>query len=108
MAFDITPVEQEVAETTLDYKGQSLGLKYYPAAVTPKFMGKLKEAETTGDQDALSNGLGDILSGWDMTRAGDPLPPDADTLSSLPFGLLGEIFRAVMEDSAPGEEGKKS
>lgn len=109
MAFDLDVVESEVRELPepVKYAGQELNVSYRPAVISTKFAGRMRKAEKDGNIEGMAQGASELICGWDMTRRGEPVEPDYDTLSALPIDLLGAIFGACLEDSSAGDDTKK-
>jgi hypothetical protein len=80
-----------------------LEITYRPSAFTAAAEEKYLDAiENKRVNLAYAQALSEILTGWDLTRDGEPVPITLDELKHLPAEFLAEVFLAIVQDNRMG------
>jgi hypothetical protein len=101
MPLDLQSYKATVKSVSVAVGGETLSVSYRPSELTPRFLKELKEKSTGGDAETTAEMLFHILTKWDVTDGGNPVPLTPEILASLGFDLLNAIVQAVMEDLNP-------
>lgn len=79
-------------------EGDPLHIEYRPGAITGICIAR---SDQEGGFDGTYAFLVDVLSDWDITEEGKPLPINDETLRRLPWQAVDAIKTAILEDARP-------
>lgn len=99
--MDLNAIASKTATTEVPFLGETVRLDYRPALLTRDRLAAL-DAENV-DEDTAATFLCDVLAGWDLTNDGEPLPITVEGLGKVPFPLLKEMMKGLVEGTKPGE-----
>jgi hypothetical protein len=92
-------LEQGLARLTTTYKSISITFEYHPDRVGMNLQRAIASVTRPPyDMGPICDELALVLSAWDLTRNGEPIPTTAEGLCSLPMGISSAIGREIMED----------
>jgi hypothetical protein len=119
MAFELNDLLSNQKWVPVEYGGEVLNVAYRPVATSMRKQAELQQA-FKNMQKAAAEGESElvqvdraaalfceIVSGWDMTMHGQPIPVTAETASLLPQTLFTAIMDAVLGDGKEAQEEKK-
>lgn len=79
-------------------EGEPLHVEYCPGAMTGLCIAM---SDAVGAFDGTYAFLVDVLTNWDITDGGVPLPISDETLRRLPWQVANAIKTAILEDTRP-------
>lgn len=92
-------LELGLARLQIQFKTLTIVFEYHPERVGMNLQrAALAAARPPHDIGPMVDELANVLAGWDLSRAGAPIPVTADGIGSLPMGISSEMARAIMED----------
>lgn len=102
----------------VEVNGVAFHVAYRPAATSLRRQAELQkrrrqlQAQDDGDEVEQTNEVGaifcEMISNWDLTSSGEPLPITPDVVTSaLPGAIFSAIMQAVGEDAQSAQEEKK-
>ena len=86
------------AEVIVSWEDEKVVVTYNPNAWTPDVEAMALETQGSG---GVADMLAGILTGWDITSQGEPFPPTAENLRTLPLLFLGEVLKTLAKEMAP-------
>ena len=92
-------LEADLARLSATYHNVTVMFDYHPARVGMNLQRAVASVtRPPHDMGPIADELAKVLSAWDLTRGGEPIPVTADGIGSLPMGLAAAIGQNVMED----------
>jgi hypothetical protein len=79
-------------------EGEPIHIEYRPGAITGLCIAM---SDAVGAFDGTYAFLVDVLTDWDITEEGKPLPINDETLRRLPWQAVDAIKTAILEDARP-------
>jgi hypothetical protein len=96
---DIQELINQCATVTLQYRPDwSVTLEYRPERYEHRMTARLIQIEETKDIDAIVDVLMTLMSKWDVTDNGKPLPITPEVLADRPLAFLSALLGAIQED----------
>lgn len=87
------------AVLTVPYKGIIITVEYYPDRVGMNLQRAIAAVSRPPfDIGPVADGLAHVLCGWDLTRAGEPIPITSEGIGSVGMSISTAIGGAIMED----------
>jgi hypothetical protein len=92
-------LEAGLARLTATYKTLTVTFDYHPDRVGMNMQRAIAAvSRPPHDMGPIADELAHVLSAWDLTRSGSPIPITADGIGSLGMALSSAIGAAIMED----------
>lgn len=92
-------LEAGLAVITVRYKTIDVTFEYHPDRVGMNLQRAIAAvSRPPHDVGPICDELARVLSQWDLTRGGEPIPITTAGIGSLGVGLAGAIGSAIMED----------
>lgn len=108
MPLDLAAVSVGYGETSCEWGGHTILLRYRAdldnrALIAAKrlFAGveTMDGTQRMPDMEAIIDALTPMLTGWDITRGGQPVPISKETVIGLPLGLPAVMLMSVVGDA---------
>jgi hypothetical protein len=93
--MDVADLEVGVFETTAEHNGHRIDFAFR-SDVTGKTILTLKSLRMQLDPEPMWTELNRLITAWDLTRNGAPLPIEHDSWLTLPGELAASFIMAIM------------
>ena len=103
MAIKLHQLREETASIDVVFDTHEITIEYRIAAFTAEIESRLHQAD---DEKKPANGLAEVLcqivKAWDILDEDDtPLPVTLELMRQLPYALMQEMVKAIVEDLSP-------
>lgn len=100
-ALDLASLDANVANAAVQWGSDTINVRYKPSIATPGRLQTVMNSMESDDAD-ISGFVGfisDLLEGWDILRAGTPIPTTPEGVSDVPIPVLRKIITTVMAEA---------
>lgn len=105
MGFDLAKRRESRDTVRVPVDGEEICVTYNRNALNQKalrVLRRLGQPETTDEEEKKAFQLYcEVITGWDLTDGGVPVPITVETLEEMDIFLLGDIIRNVTESMSP-------
>lgn len=93
--MDIDGIRNDRAKAQVEYMGETVKFTYRPAMITAENYSTLLHGTDLVELGELFSG---IISSWDLTAGGNPLPLSKQSFARLPLMLYKSIARQITQE----------
>lgn len=92
-------LEDGRARLSAAYKNLTVQFDYYPDRIGMNLQRSIAAVtRPPHDMGPIADELASVISAWDLTRKGEPIPITSEGVGSIGMGISSAIGRAIMED----------